>query len=69
MAYRIIISVTRLTILIERRQQFAHQRKQHYNEFDVVRLHRKEIEAELRALEQDDQQSIVVECQHDNNSK
>lgn len=32
-------------------------RKDHYNEFEIVRLHRHEIEAELRALEQDDEQS------------
>ena len=38
----------------EHRQQFEAVRKQHYNEFEVVRLHKKEIDAELLALEQDE---------------
>jgi len=39
---------------LEHRKQFENHRKQHYNEFEVVRLHKKEIEAELRALEQEE---------------
>ena len=39
---------------VEHRQQFESHRKQHYNEFEVVRLRRKEIEDELRALEQEE---------------
>ncbi|UJR09869.1 hypothetical protein I4U23_014091 [Adineta vaga] len=39
---------------LEHRKQFEHQRKEHYNEFEIVRLHKKQIEAELRALEQDE---------------
>ena len=41
-------------IRLEHRKQFEDHRKQHYNEFEVVRLHKKEIEAELRALEQEE---------------
>jgi len=41
-------------ILLEHRKQFENHRKKHYNEFEVVRLHKKEIEAELRALEQEE---------------
>lgn len=41
-------------MILEHRQRFEHHRKQHYNEFEIVRLHRKEIEAELRALEQEE---------------
>ena len=39
---------------VEHRQHFESHRKQHYNEFEVVRLRRKEIEDELRALEQEE---------------
>jgi protein phosphatase inhibitor 2 len=38
----------------EHRKQFENHRKQHYNEFEIVRLRKKEIEDELRALEQDE---------------
>jgi len=38
----------------EHRKQFENHRKKHYNEFEVVRLHKKEIEAELRALEEEE---------------
>ncbi|CAF1378242.1 unnamed protein product [Adineta steineri] len=41
---------------LEHRKQFESHRKQHYNEFEVVRLRKKEIEDELRALEQEEQQ-------------
>ncbi|CAF0783592.1 unnamed protein product [Rotaria sordida] len=40
---------------LEHRKQFETHRKQHYNEFEVVRLRKKEIEDELRALEQEEQ--------------
>lgn len=40
---------------LEHRKKFEKHRKRHYNEFEVVRLRRKEIEEELRALEQEDQ--------------
>ncbi|CAF1021159.1 unnamed protein product [Rotaria sordida] len=39
---------------LEHRKQFEQHRKQHYNEFEVVRLRKREIEAELRALEQEE---------------
>lgn len=39
---------------IEHRKEFESHRKKHYNEFEVVRLRRKEIEDELRALEQEE---------------
>ncbi len=39
---------------LEHRKQFENHRKQHYNEFEVVRLRKKEIEDELRALEQEE---------------
>lgn len=44
---------------IEHRKQFEEHRKQHYNEFEVVRLRRKEIEEELRALEREEQPSTT----------
>ena len=40
--------------VLEHRKQFEMHRKKHYNEFEIVRLRKKEIEDELRALEQDD---------------
>ena len=40
--------------VLEHRKQFETHRKKHYNEFEVVRLRRKEIEDELRALEQEE---------------
>ncbi len=40
---------------LEHRRQFEHHRKEHYNEFEAVRLRKKEIEDELRALEQEEQ--------------
>jgi len=40
---------------LEHRKQFENHRKQHYNEFEVVRLRKKEIEDELRALEQEEE--------------
>lgn len=43
----------------EHRKQFEEHRKQHYNEFEVVRLRRKEIEEELRALEREEQPSTT----------
>ncbi|CAF2661741.1 unnamed protein product [Rotaria sp. Silwood2] len=39
---------------LEHRKQFEQHRKQHYNEFEVVRLRKREIEAELHALEQEE---------------
>jgi len=39
---------------LEHRKQFQNHRKKHYNEFEIVRLHKKEIEDELRALEQEE---------------
>lgn len=45
---------------IEHRKQFEQHRKQHYNEFEVVRLRRKEIEEELRALESEEQSSTTT---------
>ncbi|CAF1655806.1 unnamed protein product, partial [Adineta ricciae] len=39
---------------LEQRKQFEQHRKEHYNEFEIVRLHKKQIEAELRALEQEE---------------
>jgi hypothetical protein len=39
---------------LEHRKQFENHRKKHYNEFEIVRLHKKEIEDELRALEQEE---------------
>jgi protein phosphatase inhibitor 2 len=39
---------------LEQRKQFESHRKQHYNEFEIVRLRKKEIEDELRALEQEE---------------
>lgn len=39
---------------VEHRKQFEDHRKKHYNEFEIVRLRRKEIEDELRALEQEE---------------
>jgi hypothetical protein len=39
---------------LEHRKQFENHRKKHYNEFEMVRLHKKEIEDELRALEQEE---------------
>jgi hypothetical protein len=41
-------------MFLEHRKYFENQRKQHYNEFEAVRLRKKEIEAELRALEQEE---------------
>ncbi|CAF3144857.1 unnamed protein product [Rotaria socialis] len=41
---------------LEHRKHFESHRKQHYNEFEVVRLRKKEIEDELRALEQEEKQ-------------
>ena len=43
------------SLLQEHRKEFEKHRKRHYNEFEVVRLRRKEIEEELRALEREDQ--------------
>ncbi|CAF3273157.1 unnamed protein product [Rotaria socialis] len=39
---------------LEHRKRFEKHRKQHYNEFQVVRLRKQEIEAELHALEQEE---------------
>lgn len=39
---------------LEHRRKFESHRKKHYNEFEVVRLRKKEIEEELRALDQED---------------
>jgi hypothetical protein len=39
---------------LEHRKHFESHRKQHYNEFEIVRLRKKEIEAELHALEQEE---------------
>ena len=39
---------------LEHRKQFEMHRKKHYNEFEIVRLRKKEIEDELRALEQEE---------------
>ena len=39
---------------LEHRRQFENHRKKHYNEFEMARLHKKEIEDELRALEQEE---------------
>ncbi|CAF1234611.1 unnamed protein product [Adineta ricciae] len=44
---------------IEHRQEFEHHRKKHYNEFEVVRLRKKEIEEELRALEREEKQESL----------
>lgn len=41
-------------LYLEHRKQFENQRKKHYNEFEMARLHKKEIEDELRALEQEE---------------
>ncbi|CAF1483374.1 unnamed protein product, partial [Didymodactylos carnosus] len=41
----------------EHRRNFEQKRKQHYNEFEIVRQRRKEIEAELKAIEQLEQNS------------
>ena len=41
---------------LEHRKDFENHRKKHYNEFEVVRLRKKEIEEELRALEQEEKQ-------------
>ena len=41
-------------VRLEHRKQFENHRKKHYNEFEMVRLHKKEIEDELRALEQEE---------------
>jgi len=38
----------------EHRKQFETHRKRHYNEFEMAQLHKKEIEDELRALEQEE---------------
>jgi hypothetical protein len=40
--------------VLEHRKQFENHRKKHYNEFEIVRLRKQEIEAELRALEQEE---------------
>ncbi|CAF3667249.1 unnamed protein product [Rotaria sp. Silwood1] len=62
---------------LEHRKQFEQHRKQHYNEFEVVRLRKREIEAELRALEQeeeatgsgsDDKQSGTISMSSSNDS-
>ena len=41
-------------LVLEQRKEFENHRKKHYNEFEVVRLRKKEIEDELRALEQEE---------------
>ncbi len=41
-------------MFLEHRKHFENHRKQHYNEFEIVRLRKKEIEDELRALEQEE---------------
>lgn len=38
----------------EHRKEFETHRKRHYNEFEMAQLHKKEIEDELRALEQEE---------------
>ncbi|UJR36231.1 hypothetical protein I4U23_028963 [Adineta vaga] len=42
---------------LEHRKEFESHRKKHYNEFEVVRLRKKEIDDELRALEQEEKQA------------
>ncbi|CAF1259212.1 unnamed protein product [Rotaria magnacalcarata] len=39
---------------LDHRKRFEKHRKQHYNEFQIVRLRKQEIEAELHALEQEE---------------
>lgn len=43
-----------MCFFLEHRKDFEDHRKKHYNEFEVVRLRRKEIEDELHALEQEE---------------
>ena len=45
-------------LFVEHRKQFEQRRKKHYNEFEVVRLYKKEIEAELHALEHEEEAMI-----------
>ena len=46
-----------ISVYLEHRKQFENHRKKHYNEFEMVRLHKKEIEDELRALEQQEEEN------------
>lgn len=55
-------------LLAEHRKQFEQHRKQHYNEFEVVRMRKKEIEEELRALEQEEQTKSTGEQKKDHSS-
>jgi hypothetical protein len=50
----LFISKKKKSLHLEHRKQFENHRKKHYNEFEMVRLHKKEIEDELRALEQEE---------------
>ena len=56
-------------ILLEHRKQFEQHRKQHYNEFEVVRLRKKEIEDELRALEQEEQKETATVSSHESDGE
>jgi hypothetical protein len=47
-------------VLSEHRRQFKTRRKQHYNEFEMVRLRKKEIEEELRALEEEEKRTSAT---------
>ncbi|CAF2400108.1 unnamed protein product [Rotaria sp. Silwood2] len=53
-------SQSRRSRVAQHRKQFVTHRKQHYNEFEIVRLRKKEIEDELRALEQEEQKATTT---------
>ncbi len=52
---------------LEHRKNFENHRKQHYNEFEIVRLRKKEIEDELRALEQEEQKETNTSASNESN--
>ncbi|CAF0816663.1 unnamed protein product [Rotaria sp. Silwood1] len=54
---------------LEHRKQFESHRKQHYNEFEIVRLRKKEIEDELRALEQEEQKEPTTTASHESDGE
>lgn len=55
--------------VLEHRKQFEKHRKEHYNEFEVVRLRKKEIEAELRALEDEEKKGTVGSVSHESEDR
>jgi len=49
-----LLKLLALISLLEKRREFQKHRKEHYNEFSKVKLARKLIEEELKALEEDE---------------